>query len=235
MSGHWKLAVGEVPLGALGPLDEAFLNGREITHSFLALIDDSGQVVEELHGRPLDGFASAFKDLKNSIRQYFNLYSAPPDQVVKTQNGAKLKVFLDKPECNKVPEKCVYTVVDEGSRADIEQKWEKAIERAIDISSADIDYLALGIGKNHGQNCHSVTCSILHHIGKNAQEIAECLTENYIRPGFERILPKRNLFANGEKPSKSVLRAQLKSTVKDKGKESLAPTIKRIATKLGIG
>lgn len=226
MVDNWKIAVGEVPLSALGPLDETLLKGKEITHSFLALIDENNQVVEELHGRPLDGFASAFKSLGNSIRQYFNLASAPIDDVIKTKNGAKLKVFINAPADSNPNAKCILTTVKTGEKQDIEGDWQKAIERAIDISSADIDYLAVGIAGRPGQNCHSVTCSILHHIGENATAIAACMTEHYIRPGFDRILPRRsNSDDKSRLPLKKLKEALLKTTQK-KGEESFIPKIK---------
>lgn len=187
---NWTIAVGEEPLSALGPVDETLLEGREFTHSFLALMDDEGNIVEEIHGRAANGFGRIFNNPTNTVRQYFNLAGAKPGTVVSTEHGEKLKVFLDNPDQEKMMSKGrVYVAVVSGDQSDIAAMWHKAIEKALNINELDADYLAVGIKGRPGQNCHRVTASILTHIGQSTTVIAECMHDNYMRPSFSGCLP----------------------------------------------
>ncbi len=190
-NGEWQIVVGERPLGALGRWDEFFLGGREFSHSFIALVDPNGNVVEELHGQSYDIENSKPSDMSLDLASIVNVAFSRPGALVSTGTKNKLKVQLRDGVSD--PEKTEYTPMVSGDKADIMTRWRAAMENAAHINELDIDYIAIGVDpeKRAGQNCHSATCNMLMAAGVKARELNKLNDNRFLRPGFKRDLAFR--------------------------------------------
>ncbi len=189
MEKKWQIVVGEWPLEEVGPVDNFFLFGKEISHSFCAIINDAGDVIEELHGRSYNSKClNGSKVMSVGLSQLFNAFSTPTHKAVKTKHKARLKVFREDPKSTEFHKKkrTVFTAIDAGSEQDIAKKWHAMMAEADRINEADLDYIPIGTLGRPGQNCHTVMAQLVHVGGVARHMIKSLLPKSLVRPGLRR-------------------------------------------------
>lgn len=189
---NWKIAVVEWPLQALGSYDNFFLQGRDITHSGVVLIDDKDNIIEELHGRPYNARKGLIENYTAiTLSQVFNVARSKKNAPIQTKNNDRLRVFhLNARNSEFFSTKgAEFSVALTGTRDDILKKWGKCLERAKDINDGDYDYIAIGIARDKlGQNCHSVTSDLLDAAGAEPHYLSSLHQDKYCRPGGLRTI-----------------------------------------------
>lgn len=183
--GQWRIAMCEKPLSSIGILDN-LIYGKDASHSFLALVDPNGDVVEEMHGFSVNTRNNEPATASMGLRQFFNALAAKKGEPIRTDHPNKLRVTVAPP--NEVPgtlnENAEMRVIANGDDADIHRRWNKALARGKQINDMHVDYIPIGMKPgHHGQNCHSVTSDAL-----NAMNIKASLTPTFARPGFKRMI-----------------------------------------------
>lgn len=189
MKKKWQIVVGEWPLEEVGLVDNFFLLGREISHSFCALVDEAGDIVEELHGRSYNSKClMGSKVTSIGFSQLFNAFSTPTHKPVKTSHKARLRVFREDPKTPDFHKKkrTVFTMIEGGSQLDIEKKWHSMMVEADRINDADLDYIPIGTMGRPGQNCHTVMSCLISVSGVAHNKIKSLLPKNLVRPGLRR-------------------------------------------------
>lgn len=183
--GQWQIAVCEKPLESVGIFDNLIF-GKDASHSFLALIDPNGDIVEEMHGFSVNTSSNEPATASMGLRQLFNALSAKKDEAIRTDHPNKLRVTVAAP--HEVPgtlnQNATVQAVLSGDHDDIHARWHKALARGHAINDAHVDYIAIGLKPGHpGQNCHSVTSDALDAMGVKAE-----LPPKFARPGFTRMI-----------------------------------------------
>lgn len=183
--GKWRIAMCEKPLSSVGVLDN-LLYGKDASHSFLALVDPNGDVVEEMHGFSVNTRSNEPATASMGLRQFFNALAAKKGEPIRTDHPNKLRVTVAPP--NEVPgtlnENAQMQVITSGDDDEIHRRWNSALQRGQQINDMHVDYIPIGMKPgHHGQNCHSVTSDALDAMGVEAR-----LTPTFARPGFKRMI-----------------------------------------------
>lgn len=212
---NYRIVVGEVPLAALGPIDEFFFGGHEFTHSFVALMDEDNNIVEELHGNSYNIKKGLTTDNSMNPRQAFNMSASKLSLIFRGKSHDKLRVFLKTYDDGNTPEhskRTVFTEIMQGSKQEMMDKWHLALKNAVYINSLKMNYVAVGLGiTKFGQNCHSVTVSLLRAMGLEHHDLAAFKGHKFMRPGWKRNLKFDGFMEFTKKTLKGMKPTQLKS------------------------
>ena len=214
MGNTYKIVVGEVPLAALGPVDEFLFRGHEFTHSFVALVDENNNVVEELHGNSYNVKKQLTTDNSFNPRQMFNMVASKLSLIFRGKSHDKLRVFLKTHDRENKPDhsRTTFTEVLSGTKEDMLDKWNLAVQNAVYINSLNVNYVAIGMGvKKFGQKCHSVTVSLLRAMGVEREHLSIFKQHKFLRPGWRRNLKFDGFLAFTEKTLKGMRIDQIKS------------------------
>jgi hypothetical protein len=243
MSGTYSICYGERLIGdkagaeaiaVTKKLPWCIWRGQEgVSHTFLTLKDDRGNIIQQIHGSSLDTTRGQLSGV---------LTTEMDRETQQTRKWANVTLFNRAVHSDTSPLVKLVAIVDDGSSAmldflsepnsnpqvlfegrpdEVLAIWRKGLTAAKDINDADLPFTAYAF-LQPGQSCNSLTRTLMHVMGLDNN-----FSSPHLRTGFGRLL--KDVLKSNDDPAKSL--GDLKNDVMQGLDGLMAEADKRFAKK----